>query len=298
MNLRIENLTKTYPNGVRALNHINLEIGKGMFGLLGPNGAGKSSLMRTIATLQEPDAGSVYFYGINVLENPIQLKRVLGYLPQDFGVYPKVSAESLLDTFAILKGVSSKKDRARVVDKVLELTNLHDVRKKHVSGYSGGMKQRFGIAQLLLNNPKLIIVDEPTAGLDPAERTRFLNVLRDVAIDNTVLFSTHLVDDVEELCNDLAIISAGRVCIHNTPKIILADLRNKIHSKNIKRSELPDYESRYLVLSSCYLADNTLKIRTYSETVNDGFKPVAPSLEDAYFVALKSNETSDLSPKI
>ena len=298
MNLRIENLTKTYPNGVRALDDVNLEVGKGMFGLLGPNGAGKSSLMRTVATLQEPDFGYIYFFGIDVLENPMQLKRVLGYLPQDFGVYPKVSAESLLNTFAILKGIHSKLKRGIVIDKVLELTNLEDVRKKHVSGYSGGMKQRFGIAQLLLNNPKLIIVDEPTAGLDPAERTRFLNVLRDVGIENTVLFSTHLVDDVEDLCNDLAIINSGKVLLHNNPAAILTDLKGKIFSKDIAKSELASYENQYLVLSSSYNPDNTLKLRTYDEVRNEGFEPSEPNLEDAYFVALKKSEQQTKPSKI
>ncbi len=297
MNLRIENLSKTYPNGVKALDDVNLEVGKGMFGLLGPNGAGKSSLMRTIATLQEPDFGHLYFFGIDVLENPLQLKRVLGYLPQDFGVYPKVSAESLLNTFAILKGIHSKVERGIVIDKVLELTNLMDVRKKHVSGYSGGMKQRFGIAQLLLNNPKLIIVDEPTAGLDPAERTRFLNVLRDVGIENTVLFSTHLVDDVEELCNDLAIMNGGKVLIHNNPSTILLDLKGKIFSKDIAKSELAAHEKQYLVLSTSYNQDNTLKIRTYDEISNDGFEPAEPNLEDAYFVALRQQAGQTKSPK-
>ncbi|GAB4233800.1 MAG: ABC transporter ATP-binding protein [Ekhidna sp.] len=303
MNLRIENLTKTYSNGrstsaIKALNDITLEIGKGMFGLLGPNGAGKSSLMRTLATLQDPDTGSIHFGNIDTLKDPMALKEVLGYLPQDFGVYPKVSAESLLDMFAVLKGIGSKKDRSIVIDKVLELTNLSDVRKKYVSGYSGGMKQRFGIAQLLLNNPKLIIVDEPTAGLDPAERTRFLNVLRDVGIDNTVIFSTHLVDDVEERCNDLAIINKGQVLTHNTPANILSELKGKIFSKDIDKSMLTDHESRFVVLSSSYNPDNSLKIRTYDDLNHDGFKPENPNLEDAYFTALKSHENRNSIPKI
>jgi len=298
MNLRIENLTKTYPNGVKALNGINLEVGKGMFGLLGPNGAGKSSLMRTLATLQEPDNGIIHFFGINVLENPLQLKRVLGYLPQDFGVYPGVSADSLLDTFAVLKGIGSKLERRRLIDKVLELTNLTDVRKKYVSGYSGGMKQRFGIAQLLLNNPKLIIVDEPTAGLDPAERTRFLNVLRDVGIENTVLFSTHLVDDVEVLCNDLAIINSGEVLLHKTPIQVLSDLKGKIFSKTIIKDELKAHEGRHFVLSTSYNQDNTLKIRTYDEVANEGFMSEEPNLEDAYFIALKQEKSQFSTPTI
>lgn len=298
MNLRIENLTKTYPNGVKALDGINLEVNKGMFGLLGPNGAGKSSLMRTIATLQEPDTGEINFYGINVLDRPLELKRILGYLPQDFGVYPRVSAESLLETFAVLKGISSRKDRSILIDKVLELTNLSDVKKKHVSGYSGGMKQRFGIAQLLLNNPKLIIVDEPTAGLDPAERTRFLNVLRDVGIENTVLFSTHLVDDVEGLCNDLAIVNSGKVLLHKTPAQALKDLDGKIFSKVITKPELSTNETNHSVLSTSYNQDNSLTIRIYDAARSEGFIPEKPNLEDAYFIALKQNEGQFQIPQI
>lgn len=292
MNLRIENLIKTYhsrrsTDAVKALNQINLEIGKGMFGLLGPNGAGKSSLMRTIATLQEPDEGNIHFFGIDVLKQPMELKKVLGYLPQDFGVYPQVSADSLLQTFAILKGITSSKTRKLVIDKVLELTNLTDVRKKHVSGYSGGMKQRFGIAQLLLHNPKLIIVDEPTAGLDPAERTRFLNVLRDIGIENTVLFSTHLVDDVADLCNDLAIINRGKVLLHRSPDKILSDLQGKIFTKNISKAELPSHELQYFLLSSSYNSDNSIRIRIQHNQAPTGFERTAPGLEDAYFLALK-----------
>ncbi len=299
MNLRIENLTKTYPNGraeaVKALDQINLEVGKGMFGLLGPNGAGKSSLMRTVATLQEPDSGSVHFFGIDVLNQPMELKKVLGYLPQDFGVYPQVSAESLLQTFAILKGITSRKTRKIVIDKVLELTNLLEVRKKHVSGYSGGMKQRFGIAQLLLNNPKLIIVDEPTAGLDPEERTRFLNVLRDIGIENTVLFSTHLVDDVADLCNDLAIIDKGHVLLHRNPAQALSELQGKIFTKNITKEELAKHERQHLLLSSGYNSDNSLSIRIYNQQIPPGFESASPNLEDVYFLALKQPNTSNPS---
>ncbi len=205
MKLSIKNLTKTYSNKVKALDNVSLDIGTGMFGLLGPNGAGKSTLMRTVATIQSPDSGEIFFNDINVLKNNQSLRKRLGYLPQSFGVYPKMSAERLLSYFAILKGISKRKDRADLVDKLLEITNLSDVKKKNVDGYSGGMKQRFGIAQLLLNNPELIIVDEPTAGLDPAERQRFLNVLREVGTNCTVIFSTHIVEDVKELCNDMAI---------------------------------------------------------------------------------------------
>jgi ABC-type multidrug transport system ATPase subunit len=210
MKLVLKNLTKTYKNGVKAIDNLSIEIGTGMFGLLGPNGAGKSSLMRTIATLQSPDSGAITFGDIDVLEDNMSLRKVLGYLPQSFGVYPKMSAEELLDYFATLKGISNSTERKAIVKEVLEITNLYDVRRKNVAGYSGGMKQRFGIAQLLLNNPKLIIVDEPTAGLDPAERHRFLNVLREVGSNCTVIFSTHIVEDVKELCNEMAILNGGK----------------------------------------------------------------------------------------
>ena len=217
MKLTIENLSKTYKNGVKAIDNLNLTIETGMFGLLGPNGAGKSSLMRSIATLQQVDHGRISFGDIDVLQHSMELRKVLGYLPQSFGIYPKQSAEDLLHHFAVLKGISTKVDRKKIVKEVLELTNLYEVRKKSVSGYSGGMKQRFGIAQLLLNKPQLIIVDEPTAGLDPAERNRFLNVLRAVGASNTVIFSTHIVDDVKELCTDMAIMNGGKILQHQRP---------------------------------------------------------------------------------
>lgn len=293
MKLKIQQLSKTYPNGVHALDQLNLEISTGMFGLLGPNGAGKSTLMRTIATLQQPDSGEIVFGDIAVLKDPMALRRVLGYLPQSFGVYPKISAEKLLDYFAILKGIDSKKDRSLVIDEVLELTNLYEVRRKSVSGYSGGMKQRFGIAQLLLNNPKLIIVDEPTAGLDPAERNRFLNVIREVGATNTVIFSTHIVDDVKELCTDMAIMNGGRILQQLTPTEATARLENKIWIKKINRTELSTYEKQHTVLSSGFNADNSLEIRVYAaEQPGEGFVNTTPNLEDAYFIALKSDSTS------
>lgn len=261
MKLQIANLTKTYSNGVKALDNLNLEIGTGMFGLLGPNGAGKSSLMRTIATLQKPDSGSISFDEINVLEDQNALRKVLGYLPQEFGVYPNMSAERLLDYFAQLKGISSSNDRKAIVKEVLEVTNLWDVRKKSVSGYSGGMKQRFGIAQLLLNNPKLIIVDEPTAGLDPAERHRFLNVLREIGTNHTVIFSTHIVDDVKELCNDLAILNGGKILYRGTPTEATKELEGKIWMRIVERDELEKFEKEFNIISSNYNQDNTLNIR-------------------------------------
>jgi len=290
MKLKISNLSKTYDNGVKALDNLNLEIGTGMFGLLGPNGAGKSSLMRTIATLQKPDSGSIEFNGINILDNQMDLRKILGYLPQEFGVYPSMSAENLLDYFARLKGISSKNDRKAIVKQVLEVTNLFDVRTKNVSGYSGGMKQRFGIAQLLLNNPKLIIVDEPTAGLDPAERHRFLNVLREIGTNNTVIFSTHIVDDVKELCNEMAILNGGKILNQSTPKAATEELSGKIWTKIIDRDSLEQNEKEFNVISSNYNQDNTLNIRVHSqEKPNETFIATEPQLEDVYFVALKKD---------
>lgn len=291
MKLKINNLSKTYRNGVKALDNLNLEIGSGMFGLLGPNGAGKSSLMRTIATLQKPDSGSIEFDGINVLENQMDLRKILGYLPQEFGVYPNMSAENLLDYFAQLKGIASKKDRAEIVKQVLEVTNLYDVRTKSVSGYSGGMKQRFGIAQLLLNNPKLIIVDEPTAGLDPAERHRFLNVLREIGTNHTVIFSTHIVDDVKELCHEMAILNGGKILNQTTPKSATEALKGQIWTKAISREALDQNEKEFNVISSNYNQDNTLNIRVHSmEKPNESFTLAEPQLEDVYFVALKNDQ--------
>ncbi|MGR7814039.1 ABC transporter ATP-binding protein [Lacinutrix undariae] len=291
MKLVINNLSKTYKNGVKAIDNLNLEIGTGMFGLLGPNGAGKSSLMRTIATLQSPDSGTITFGDINVLEDNMALRKVLGYLPQSFGVYPKMSAEDLLDYFATLKGVKSKTDRAALVKEVLEITNLYDMRKKYVAGYSGGMKQRFGIAQLLLNNPKLIIVDEPTAGLDPAERHRFLNVLREVGTNSTVIFSTHIVEDVKELCNNMAIVNGGRVLKQTTPSKARQELVGRIWTKIIDRDDLEAHEVKYNVLSSNYNEDNTLNIRVFAdEQPDEHFKNSEAQLDDVYFIALKEDE--------
>ncbi|WP_299050587.1 ABC transporter ATP-binding protein [uncultured Polaribacter sp.] len=291
MKLVIENLTKTYKNGVKAIDNLSIEIGTGMFGLLGPNGAGKSSLMRTIATLQSPDSGSITFGDINVLEDNMSLRKVLGYLPQSFGVYPKMSAEDLLDYFATLKGVAKKSDRKALVKEVLEITNLYDVRKKYVAGYSGGMKQRFGIAQLLLNNPKLIIVDEPTAGLDPAERVRFLNVLREVGTNCTVIFSTHIVEDVKELCNEMAILNGGKILKHTTPQEATLEIEGVIWTKTINRDDLEMEEKKFSILSSSYNQDNTLNIRVYSvEKPSREFTQAKPQLDDVYFMALQKDE--------
>lgn len=289
-NLIIKNLTKTYKNGVKALDDVQLEIGPGMFGLLGPNGAGKSSLMCTIATLQSPDSGHIYFGEIDVLENRQGLRRTLGYLPQEFGVYPNVSAEDLLLYFADLKGISDRKERKKIVDYVLTLTNLDAFRRHHVSGYSGGMKQRFGIAQMLLNDPDLIIVDEPTAGLDPAERQRFLNILREIGAEHTVIFSTHIVDDVRELCHELAILNRGEVLYRGTAEQGQAELEGKIWTTRIQRSDFQQENSTYAVLSSHYNRDNSLTIRVYGrERPGENFEATKPMLEDVYFSSLKFN---------
>ncbi|TWI16116.1 ABC transporter ATP-binding protein [Sphingobacterium siyangense] len=291
MNLSIETLSKTYSNGVKALDGVNLEIKPGMFGLLGPNGAGKSSLMRTIATLQKPDSGRITFGDIDVLKNQLDLRKVLGYLPQEFGVYPNLSASDMLQYFAKLKGIKSKADRDAIINRVLEVTNLWDVRNKSVSGYSGGMKQRFGIAQLLLNDPKLIIVDEPTAGLDPAERHRFLNVLREIGTDHTVIFSTHIVDDVRELCHELAILNGGKILLRGTPKESIDQLDGKIWVRIISRDQLDEYTQKYNVISTNYNQDNTLNIRVYSDVRPDeSFVNAQGQLEDVYFVALKNDQ--------
>ncbi|MDX5443454.1 MAG: ABC transporter ATP-binding protein, partial [Hymenobacteraceae bacterium] len=250
MELVIRNLSKTYSNGTRALKDVNLTIPKGMFGLLGPNGAGKSSLMRTIATLQEADSGSITLGDLNVLEQKEEVRKVLGYLPQEFGVYPKVSAEEMLDHFAVLKGIHNKKERKEVVAALLQQTNLYDVRKKNLGGYSGGMKQRFGIAQALLGNPQIIIVDEPTAGLDPAERNRFHNLLSEIGENVIVILSTHIVEDVTDLCRNFAIINKGEVLLTGDPREVIADLNGKIWRKFIHRDELPQHQLEHDVISS------------------------------------------------
>jgi len=288
MILSIQNLTKTYPNGVKALDGINLEIKPGMFGLLGPNGAGKSSLMRTLATLQSPESGKVVFDGMDIGENPMSLRKILGYLPQEFGVYPKESAINLLNYFAILKGISARKERTSKVEEVLHLTNLFDVRNKHVSSFSGGMRQRFGIAQMLLNDPKLIIVDEPTAGLDPEERNRFLNVLRGIGTENIVLFSTHLVEDVKELCTEMAIMKQGKIHKRATPTQAIKELESKIWIRRIQPAEIDHYKTNFNYLSSSFNEDHSLTVRIFAENrPDDSFeKPGKVSLEDVYFHAL------------
>jgi ABC-type multidrug transport system ATPase subunit len=291
MKLTISNLSKTYKNGVKALDDVSIEIESGMFGLLGPNGAGKSTLMRTIATLQAPDSGTAFLDDIDILNDKNSLRKVLGYLPQEFGVYPKMSAEDLLHYFARLKGITDNSERTEMVNTALEVTNLFEVKNKSVAGYSGGMKQRFGIAQLLLNDPKLIIVDEPTAGLDPSERHRFLNVLREIGTNHIVIFSTHIVDDVKELCTDMAIMNGGRLLSHHTPKEAVKALEGQIWTKIIERDELEVYEEQFNIISSNFNQDNTLNIRVHgSEQPDETFQKKDPDLADVYFVTLREGK--------
>jgi ABC-2 type transport system ATP-binding protein len=287
MALTITNLSKTYPNGVRALKHLSLTIGNNMFGLLGPNGSGKSSLMRTIATLQDPDSGSIMLDGLDVLKQKDEVRKVLGYLPQEFGVYPKISATDMLNHLAILKGVTNAGERKEMVEALLNQTNLWDVRKKALSGYSGGMKQRFGIAQALLANPKLIIVDEPTAGLDPAERNRFLNLLSSIGRDVTVILSTHIVDDVRELCSRMAIIALGEVLLEGSPTDALGSLEGQIWSRILATDdELREMETAHTIVST-HLVGGQNEIRVFApSSPGADFKPVPCGLEDVYFLQL------------
>ncbi len=287
MALTISGLSKTYPNGVKALQNVSLTIGNNMFGLLGPNGAGKSTLMRTVATLQAPDAGSVILDGLDVLANKTEVRKILGYLPQEFGVYPKVSALDMLHHLAVMKGISKKSERNEIVDALLNQTNLWDVRKKALGTYSGGMKQRFGIAQALLGKPKLIIVDEPTAGLDPAERNRFLNLLSSIGREVIVILSTHIVDDVRELCPRMAIIANGTVLLEGSPTESLGALRGKIWSKVVASDdELKALEASLQVVSTHLIAGQH-EVRVFSEAdPGDGFKPSESELEDVYFLSL------------
>ena len=288
MTLTITGLSKTYSNGVQALKGLNLTIGNNMFGLLGPNGAGKSTLMRTIATLQEPDSGEIWLDGINVIKQKDTVRRLLGYLPQEFGVYPKISALDMLSHLAVMKGVTNYGERKAMVEALLNQTNLWDARKKALSTYSGGMKQRFGIAQALLANPKLIIVDEPTAGLDPAERHRFLNLLSSIGRDVIVILSTHIVEDVRELCNRMAIISNGELLLEGAPSDALATLADRIWSKLVTdEGELATIEAQLQVVS-VQLLGGSHEVRVYSESdPGNGFAPVDANLEDVYFLNME-----------
>jgi ABC-type multidrug transport system ATPase subunit len=283
MNLTIKSLSKTYANKVHALKDVTLTLNNGMFGLLGPNGAGKSSLMRTIATLQQADKGSISLDGLDVLKNKTEVRRLLGYLPQEFGVYPKISAERMLDHIARLKGIAHAGERRELVRALLENVNLSKDRKKHLGTYSGGMKQRFGIAQALIGDPKLIIVDEPTAGLDPAERNRFYNLLSQLGENTIVILSTHIVEDVSTLCSNFAIICQGEVLYSGEPETAVKEMEGKIFSKAIGKDELANYQKEYHVIST-QLKSGKLHIRVLQETApGEGFEPSLPNLEDVYF---------------
>ncbi len=286
--LEIRNLSKTYPNGVEALKDVSLTIPTGMYGLLGPNGAGKSTLMRTIATLQQPDSGSIQLDDLDVLKAPAELRRQLGYLPQDFGVYPRISALDMLDHMAVLKGFSSKKERRELVGTLLHQTNLYDVRKKALAGFSGGMRQRFGIAQALIGDPKLIIVDEPTAGLDPEERNRFLNLLSDIGANKVVILSTHIVDDVTNLCPRTAIIARGRIIREGRPGDLINELRGSMWSKTVERPQVEEYSQRHNVISTKLNAGRSILHVLAESNPGDGFEPMDPDLEDVYFATLQS----------
>jgi ABC-type multidrug transport system ATPase subunit len=289
VSLKISGLSKTYPNGVKALRDVSLTIGNNMFGLLGPNGAGKSTLMRTIATLQDPDQGEIWLDDLNVLKEKNSVRQVLGYLPQEFGVYPKMNAVDMLHHLAVMKGVTNSGERKEMVDALLNQTNLWESRKKSLSTYSGGMKQRFGIAQALLANPKLIIVDEPTAGLDPAERNRFLNLLSSIGRNVIVILSTHIVEDVRELCPRMAIISNGQLLLEGSPAEALDSLRGKIWSKVVSTdAELTAIDSAFHVVST-HLVGGLHEARVYSDaSPGDGFTQDDANLEDVYFLSLSN----------
>jgi ABC-2 type transport system ATP-binding protein len=282
MDLVIQNLSKTYPNGTKALQGVSLTIPKGMFGLLGPNGAGKSTLMRIIATLQDADAGSVLLGDIDVLSQKEEVRRVLGYLPQEFGVYPRISSYEMLDHLAVLKGISNTKERKDLVEALLHRVNLYEVRKKAVSSYSGGMRQRFGIAQALIGNPKLIIVDEPTAGLDPGERNRFYNLLSEIGENVIVILSTHIVQDVKELCSNMAIINKGQLLFSGSPDVALAELNGKIWERSINKSEMDYYQSNFKVISNKLVAGKPI-IHVFADVAPEGFYATEVTLEDVFF---------------
>jgi ABC-2 type transport system ATP-binding protein len=295
--LTIKNLDKTYANGVHALDNVSLEISNGMFGLLGPNGAGKSTLMRTVATLQPADSGSIQFNGIDVLKQPDQIRRTLGYLPQDFGVYQRISAEAMLDHMAILKGIVNAKERKELLAYLLAQTNLEHVKKKALTSFSGGMRQRFGIAQALIDDPKLMIVDEPTAGLDPEERNRFHNLLAEIGETVVVILSTHIVEDVSDLCPNMAIMASGRIVANGRPADLTASLAGKIWSKTVSKNEVPEYQENYDLISSRLFAGRTV-LHVYDESdPGNGFTAVEPGLEDVYFHKLSEAKavTADIA---
>lgn len=288
--LYLEDVSHVYPNGTRALDHVTLSIPRGMYGLLGPNGAGKSTLMRSIATLQSPSSGAIRFGDganvIDVIAEPERLRRTLGYLPQDFGVYPRISAEDMLDHMAVLKGIGGKADRALTVETLLHQTNLWSVRKKALAGFSGGMRQRFGIAQALIGNPGLIIVDEPTAGLDPEERNRFLNLLAEIGENVVVILSTHIVEDVSDLCPRMAVMVGGRVQLEGAPLELIRNTRGRVWMKTIDRSTLTQYRERYEIISTRLFSGQTILHVLADQDPGDGFAPADAGLEDVYFSTL------------
>lgn len=291
MNLVVDHLTKTYSNGVRALNGISLTIEPGLFGLLGPNGAGKSSLMRTIATLQLPDEGRILLQGadgqdIDAIREPDELRKVLGYLPQDFGVYPRIDAITLLDHLALLKGIHNRRERKETVEVLLQRVNLWDVRKKNLSGYSGGMRQRFGIAQALLGNPKLIIVDEPTAGLDPAERNRFLNLLAGLGQEAIVILSTHIVEDVQELCRQMAIVNKGQVLLTGHPLKAIETLKGQIWKKHVRPQDVDAIHKEHVIINERMVAGDPVVYAYATSKPAAGFVPVEAGLEEVYFTEI------------
>ncbi len=287
--LSIKNLVHVYANGTRALDDVSLNVPTGMFGLLGPNGAGKSTLMRSIATLQTPTSGAIDFDGIDVIKEPEKLRRTLGYLPQDFGVYPRVSAYDMLDHMAVLKGISSGKDRKETVETLLNQTNLWSVRNKAIAGFSGGMRQRFGIAQALIGNPKLIIVDEPTAGLDPEERNRFLNLLAEIADNVVIILSTHIVEDVADLCPRMAVLAGGKIQLEGAPAHLMDKLNGRVWKKTIDKEALDDHRARYEVISTRLFAGKTVIHVLADSRPGEGFEPVAGGLEDVYFSTLSAS---------
>ena len=293
--LELTHVTHIYANGTRALDDVSLSIPKGMFGLLGPNGAGKSTLMRTVATLQAPTSGAIRFGDIDILATPDKLRERLGYLPQDFGVYPRVSAYDMLDHMAVLKGVASARERKETVETLLNQTNLWNVRKKAIAGFSGGMRQRFGIAQALIGNPELIIVDEPTAGLDPEERNRFLNLLAEIGENVVVILSTHIVEDVADLCPRMAVLAAGKIQLEGAPQDLIALARGNVWAKTIGRGDLEPNRERYEIISTRLFAGETI-IHVLSDTdPGDGFAPAAGGLEDVYFSTLARSRRAPLA---
>jgi ABC-2 type transport system ATP-binding protein len=290
--LELTNLSHVYGNGTRALDRVTMSIPRGMFGLLGPNGAGKSTLMRTIATLQTPTEGSIRFGDIDVIAEPERLRRTLGYLPQDFGVYPRISAYDMLDHMAVLKGIATAADRKQTVETLLHQVNLWNVRKKALAGFSGGMRQRFGIAQALIGNPGLIIVDEPTAGLDPEERNRFLNLLAEIGENVVVILSTHIVDDVADLCPRMAVLAGGRIQLEGAPLELVERTRGRLWGKAIERNELDDCRERYRLISTRLIAGRTV-VHILSDTdPGNGFTAFDGDLEDVYFSALAQHRAA------